>query len=401
MTRKLLFILLLGVCCLSVVAKEKVKTVDQTIFVYGGDITLKYTGYVKKLTNKSNPRICYVPTASADNSRNIKLWNFFCKKLNIESHVLKVWVSSNEKNQSFEEQLLSMDAIVVGGGNTLNMLGIWKAQGIDKIMKKALEKGIILSGGSAGSICWFQGAISDSRPVKLSLVNGLGFLPYSNCHHYGQKERKALYHDMLKDGTVKSGYASDDLSAILFKNGKVVEVVNLDDVNNSYFVEEKGGEIHAKLIPGKILVNDDALPKTAYTQNEVNKKVSECKANLNSPQGAFVKYKQVVASGKMTQCLDLACASLRSRLDGKLKDKEVAPETSKKHMNTVINKVLIYDDNFAGVINRMSERFYGIWYFHKEGGKWLSVGEDIGGATLLAAEITFREKAKLLLERME
>ncbi len=166
---------------------------EQTIFVFGGDINLKFVQYVANLTKKQNPKICYIPTASADNADNIEFWNFICKKLSIESNVLKVWISSADAPKTFEESLLNMDAIVVGGGNTLNMMGIWKAQGIDLVLKKALRKGIILAGGSAGSICWFQNGISDSRPVSLSIVDGLAFLPYSNCPHFNDSLRKNMY----------------------------------------------------------------------------------------------------------------------------------------------------------------------------------------------------------------
>jgi dipeptidase E len=97
-----------------------------------------------------------VPTGSADNANNIIYWYDLCHDLPIEPYVLNVWVSSFYDPQSFEEILLGMDAIIVGGGNTLNMLAIWKAQGIDAALQKALQKGIILAGGSAGSICWFE-----------------------------------------------------------------------------------------------------------------------------------------------------------------------------------------------------------------------------------------------------
>lgn len=106
----------------------------------GGDINKRFVQYVADLTQKSLPKICYLPTASADNADNIKNWESICKSLAIDPYILKVWVNSKTDTVSFEEILLNMDAIVVGGGNTLNMMGIWEAQGIDKIMQKALRK---------------------------------------------------------------------------------------------------------------------------------------------------------------------------------------------------------------------------------------------------------------------
>lgn len=172
---------------------------EQTIFAFGGDINQKFIQFVVDLTNKKNPKVCYIPTASADNADNIKYWNFICAQLSIEPYVLKVWVSSDPNAKTFEEILVDMDAIVVGGGNTLNMLGIWKAQGIDSLLRKALDKGIILAGGSAGSICWFQNGVSDSRPVRLSVVDGLAFLAYSNCPHYTDSLRREFYYQQIKE----------------------------------------------------------------------------------------------------------------------------------------------------------------------------------------------------------
>jgi peptidase E len=224
-----IFLLLTFVGIESLKAQQNTDKQDETIFIWGGDINTKFVQYVADLTKKENPKICYLPTASGDNPDNIKYWENICNTLQLDTIILKVWVSSSEKNQSFEEILLNSDAIVVGGGNTLNMLGIWKAQGIDNILERALENGIILSGGSAGSLCWFQNGISDSRPINLSIVEGLGFLPYSNCPHYSQESRKNLYHQMIKDGKMNSGYATDELAGILFEKRKAVKFISQFD----------------------------------------------------------------------------------------------------------------------------------------------------------------------------
>jgi len=237
--------------------------IEQTIFAFGGDINVIFVQYVVDLTNKPNPKVCFIPTASADNSEHINYWNIICKQLSIESYVLKVWVNSDKNAKSFEEILLGMDAIVVGGGNTLNMIAIWKAQGIDFILEKALNKGIILAGGSAGSICWFQNGISDSRPVNLSIVDGLSFLPYSHCPHYSDTMRKEMYHQQIESRKMMSGYAMDDFSGILFKNGKIVKAVSLNDVNNSYFASVKNGKIYSEKLNSRILTKRVALPPSS------------------------------------------------------------------------------------------------------------------------------------------
>lgn len=208
---RLFFIIGLFIMNLSVINAQ-----DKKIFVWGGDINLKFTRYIADLTGKEHPRLCYLPTASGDNPDNIRFWGSICNALKIDTLVMNVWVSASPDNQSFEDILLNSDAIVVGGGNTLNMIEIWKAQGIDKILKKALNKGIILSGGSAGSICWFEKGISDSRPTSISAVEGLGLLPYSNCPHYSQKERQDLFHKLIGNKKIHSGYAFDERAGISF-----------------------------------------------------------------------------------------------------------------------------------------------------------------------------------------
>jgi len=89
---------------------------------------------------------------------------------------------------------MNADAIFVGGGNTLNMLAIWKAQGIDTALRKAYDSGILMTGGSAGSLCWFQNGTTDSRPIDLSKVEGMGWIKGSHCPHLtGRKFRRPLY----------------------------------------------------------------------------------------------------------------------------------------------------------------------------------------------------------------
>nr|NQU93329.1 peptidase E [Bacteroidota bacterium] len=227
---------------------------DQTIFAFGGEINKAFVKYISELTDVTNPKICYVPTGSADNVYNINYWYEICHDLPVEPHVLKVWVSSFYDRKTFEEILLDMDAIIVGGGNTLNMLAIWKAQGIDTVLQKALRKGIVLAGGSAGSLCWFENGISDSRPVQLSVVDGLSFLSFSHCPHYsGGEVRKNTYHNKILEGAIKPGYGCDNFSGILFKNGRFVKVVSLNDKNNSYWVSVKDGEIIEEKLQSEII----------------------------------------------------------------------------------------------------------------------------------------------------
>ncbi|HBB93093.1 MAG: peptidase E [Bacteroidetes bacterium GWF2_49_14] len=226
------------------------KSADQVIFAFGGDINKPFINYIAGLTGLPKPKVCYVPSASADNVHNINFFYDACHDLSLEPHVLRVWVSSADDNRSFEEILTGMDAIVIGGGNTLNMMAIWKAQGIDTVLQKCLQKGIVLAGGSAGMICWFNNGISDSRPKELSLVEGLSFLDFSSCPHYSEGEaRKKLYQNKILDGTVNPGYGCDYYAGILFINGRYVKSVSLSEKFNSWYVSlENGKVIENKLV---------------------------------------------------------------------------------------------------------------------------------------------------------
>ena len=105
---------------------------ERTIFAAGAGINSKvFIQYIAGMTGKRNPKICHVPTATGDNPNTIVNWYTNCEDLEVRPYVMRTFINSLYTPQSFEEQLMSMDAIVVGGGNTLNMIAIWKAQGID------------------------------------------------------------------------------------------------------------------------------------------------------------------------------------------------------------------------------------------------------------------------------
>jgi dipeptidase E len=222
----------------------------RTIFITGGDMSAPFIKYIISLTHKANPRICMIPTASADNPYNITRWYELCAELPVHPYVLRTFLNSSPEQKTFEEIILSMDAIVVGGGSTLNMIAIWKAQGIDTVLRKAYEKGIVMAGGSAGSLCWFISGITDSRPKQLTLVDCLGFIRTSHCPHYhSEPGRKPLYQQEILSGHLPAGYACDDRSGILFQNEKLVKSVAADQNSHTYFVFVADGKIKEEQLP--------------------------------------------------------------------------------------------------------------------------------------------------------
>ncbi|GLU55497.1 Type 1 glutamine amidotransferase-like domain-containing protein [Dyadobacter frigoris] len=232
----------------------ELKELKKKIFITGGSMDSKFIMYIAGLTGKENPKICFLPTATGDSLVTITRWYDSCSGLPIRPYVQRLFISSYTQKESFETVLLGMDAIIVGGGNTLNMMVIWKAQKIDEVLKKAWEKGIVLGGGSAGSLCWFEHGTTDSRPTELTKVDGLGFITTSHCPHYhAEAPRKPLYWAKIKSGEYKAGYAVDDKAGIYFEDNQVKKVVALDEQSNAYFVSLEKGEIKEDVFQKEIL----------------------------------------------------------------------------------------------------------------------------------------------------
>jgi peptidase E len=141
------------------------------------------------------------------------------------------------------ELALSQDAICVCGGNTANMLAVWRVHGFDRILREAWEAGIVLFGWSAGMICWFEAGVTDSfGPHLEGMRDGLGFLPDSACPHYdGEDLRRPVYTKLVADG-FPPGIALDDAAAARFDGTELVEVVSTAEGSDGYRVGPGGEE---------------------------------------------------------------------------------------------------------------------------------------------------------------
>jgi len=250
MRRTSLTLLLIAICFIGLAQVNSNPAPTRTIFAYGGTVTTQFMRYVIALTKKENPKICFIATATGDNASVVLAWYSVCEDLPMRPYFQKSFIASYTERKTFEENLLSMDAIIVSGGNTLNMMAIWKAQGIDTVLRKAYNKGIVMSGGSAGSLCWFQGGTTDSRPRDLSIVKCMAFIQASHCPHYhSELLRKPLYFENILKGRLSPGYAIDDGAGVVFENEKYVRTVAIDDKNNAYYVSVVNGAIDEKLLP--------------------------------------------------------------------------------------------------------------------------------------------------------
>ncbi len=167
---------------------------------------------------------------------------------------MKTFISSYDTKKSFEDTIMNADAVFVGGGNTLNMLAIWKAQGIDVSLRKAYDAGVLMTGGSAGSLCWFQNGTTDSRPIDLSKVEGMGWIKGSHCPHFdGEEFRRPLYHDLIKKGELYPGYACDNLAGIYFENEQFIKSVAVNDKSFSYYVDLINGQTKERKLDTEVL----------------------------------------------------------------------------------------------------------------------------------------------------
>ncbi|MFN8574960.1 MAG: peptidase E [Gemmatimonadaceae bacterium] len=214
------------------------------ILIAGGGYGTAFIRYMAALTGKKRPRLCYLPTASADSPDGIISWYKSCAPLDVEPHVQESFIESTTQLQGWDEVLLSMDGIVCSGGNTLNQQAIWKAQGIDAVLRQAWDRGIVLGGASAGSLCWFEEGTTDSRPKELTIVKCLGFLKGSHSPHYdAEAARRPTYHRLIQSGQMKAGYACDNDAGIYFEDNEVKRVVTSREGAKCYQVSLQDGKV--------------------------------------------------------------------------------------------------------------------------------------------------------------
>jgi dipeptidase E len=224
------------------------------ILIAGGGFGTAFIRYMAALTGKERPKLLYLPTASADSESGMIRWFQSCAPLDVVPSVQRSFISSYSTDQSWEEIFLSVDGIVVSGGNTLNQQAVWKAQGIDEVLRKAWDQGIVLGGSSAGSLCWFEQGTTDSRPQEVTKIECLGFLKGSHSPHYdGEAVRRPTYHRLISSGELKPGYACDNNAGIYFEDNEVVRVVRTREGANAYYVEMVGGRIVEKKLDAEII----------------------------------------------------------------------------------------------------------------------------------------------------
>jgi peptidase E len=197
--------------------------------------------YALSLVDRQQPRVCFLPTASGDADHYVvRFYRRFSSGCEA-SHVslFRRDQGTGGVEDDLASHLLSQDLIYVGGGNVVSMLGAWRAHGLDAILRKAWRRGVVLCGPSAGSLCWFEHALSAFHGAPRS-IRGLGLLPYSNCVHYdAEPARRDEYHRFVATGMLP-GYAVDDGVALHFVGTSLERAVSARPDGGAYRVAPAG-----------------------------------------------------------------------------------------------------------------------------------------------------------------
>ena len=199
--------------------------------------------YILDQSEKDVPNICFIPTATGDNEAyKVNYYSTFSKLDCSPSHL-----DFFKRTPDLKELILKQDVIFVGGGNTKSMLAVWKDWGLDLLLKEAYEKGVIMSGVSAGAICWFDQGITDSWAEDLKVMDCLGFIEGACCPHYDEEpQRKPSLNKFITEKVLKSCYAVDGGCALHIEDEKEFKSVVFSENKNSFLVEMKDNKVAEK-----------------------------------------------------------------------------------------------------------------------------------------------------------
>ena len=219
---------------------------DRQIIAIGGGGFGRHPGvgtiekYILQQSNKEKPNICFIPTATGDSDSYKVSYYATLNKLNCNPTHLDFF----KRTPNLEELIKNQDIIFVGGGNTKSMLSVWKEWGLDTILKKAYLEGTIMSGVSAGAICWFEKGVTDSWADKLNIIECLNFTKGNCCPHYDEEsERKPSLSQFINEDILRDCYAIDGGCALHVKNDELYKAISFMGDKNSFLVKKENGEI--------------------------------------------------------------------------------------------------------------------------------------------------------------
>jgi peptidase E len=196
------------------------------------------TRYLFSLARVERPKVLFVPTASGDDPAYQLTFYRQLAGLECEPSHLELF---QRTVGDVDALVRSQDIVLVGGGNTANMLAIWRLHGVDRALRAAYAEGTVLSGWSAGCICWFEAGTTDSFTPELGpLFDGLGLLKGSASPHYDSEERRRLVYQREIAAGLPAGIALEDGVAALYEDERLVEVVTGRDGGRAFHVDRAG-----------------------------------------------------------------------------------------------------------------------------------------------------------------
>lgn len=206
--------------------------------------------YILRQSGVAEPRVAFVPTASGEPDHYVSSFYSAFLKLNCRPAVLTFF----KRTPDLRSFLLNQEVIYVGGGNTKSMIAVWQEWGVPELLREAWESGIILTGVSAGAICWFEQGLTDSFSDGLCPLECLGFLPGSCCPHYdGEPQRRPSYHRLLASGEISAGVAIEDWTGIHYKGTQMHQVITSKPGARAYNVRSVYGSVQEVPLPVEYL----------------------------------------------------------------------------------------------------------------------------------------------------
>lgn len=209
------------------------------------------------LTGQKRPKLCLLATAGGDDPTWIRYFYDACSGQNVEPGHLQLFPMPNHPD--IEDYILEQHAIWVGGGSVVNLLAVWEAHGLHRILRSAWEAGVVLGGMSAGAICWSAGGTTDSYGPQLRPVRQKqNLLPWSLGVHYDSEEqRRPLFQELIGKGALPEGYATDDGVALHFVGTSLQKVISQEPEKAAYhvYLSETGHVIEERIEPELLAIS--------------------------------------------------------------------------------------------------------------------------------------------------
>lgn len=217
---------------------------------YRDSENLELEKYIIRQSGSENARIAFLPTASGEPDHYVSSFYAAFLKLNCRPSVLTFF----KRTPDLRSFLLSQDIIYVGGGNTKSLLAVWHDWGMPEILREAWQSGIVLTGVSAGAICWFEQGLTDSFSDGLRPLACLGILPGSCCPHYdGEAQRRPSYHRLIASGEISAGVAIEDWTGVHFKGTEIHNVITSKRGAKAYSVRAVYGSVQEVALVSEFL----------------------------------------------------------------------------------------------------------------------------------------------------